>query len=149
MSAAALAALTAATLVAAGCSPAGETAPDHLAARTVQEVLEVRARRSTDIADYEPYFRGQDVPQRLVENARAEEGAGITPTPEWETPAVSEERTSSVTVLVVWIPSEDHPGWALTTEFLLEKEGDRWVITDAIEVFADGGEPTLPDEGIE
>ncbi|GAB4279273.1 MAG: hypothetical protein Kow0056_12240 [Coriobacteriia bacterium] len=105
-------------------------------AQVVQSALEVRVTRSTDPADYAPFFADPEIPQRLVDSAYAEEEATSSPIPEWETPKVTEEGTSSVTVRVVWIPDEAHEGWPAATDFILEKRDERWVIVDAQDVVA-------------
>jgi hypothetical protein len=126
-----LASLAVAALTVAGCAET-ESEPLHPAAEAVDGALEARASRSTDASDYEPYFSDPAVVEALVESARVEE-TSTPPVPEWETPYVSEETSSSAEVVVVWIPSDEFPDWPAATVFSLTIDED-WFIVDASDV---------------
>ncbi len=122
--------LTAAFLavLAAGCSEPAARQLDPPAA-SIQELLELRAERSTDASAYAEYFASVEVAQALAESAVEETQGPLIP--EWDAPYVSQEESASADVVVVWRDLEDWPDWPVATVFRMTLLDDRWVAVDA------------------
>jgi hypothetical protein len=122
-----------------GCGDDDE--PAHPAAETVESVLQVRLARSTEAADYEPYFDDASVAEALAEAARSEDSD--TPAiPEWEAPYLSAETSATADVVVVWVPSDELPDWPAATVFSLRVD-ERWFIVDAADITTGAIPPEL------
>lgn len=131
-----------ALLVVSGCSAGSDdelTAPEQ----AVQSLLELRAERSTDASAYAEFLKDPGLGVDLANASEAELSADstITPTPEWETPYVSKEASSTARVVVVWIADDDHPDWPPATVFEVVLVDGRWVAGDALAVEPDGEIP--------
>lgn len=100
-------------------------------AQTVQSVLELRARNSTDVAGYKPFFEESSVASALADASASEPSK--TPVPEWRRPTVESSSDTSAVVIVEWETVGEFKSWPKRTTFVLKKAGDRWVIVDAEE----------------
>jgi predicted small lipoprotein YifL len=114
----------------AGCGARGP-AYEHPAAVTVAELLELRSDDVRDVEAYTPYFLDPAVATALAEPSDV--ATGTPRVPGWEPPYVSEEASTTASVVVVWKPSEAFPGWPAANIFRMSLVDDRWVITDAEE----------------
>lgn len=123
------AALVVATLVAAGCTPAVQTQLEP-PAQAVDELLTLRAERSTDASAYAEYLREPALAEDLA-RAATEETSTQRPTPEWEDPYVSDPTSNTADVVVIWKDRTDYPDWPAANIFLMELFEGRWVVNDA------------------
>ncbi|MDZ4178392.1 MAG: hypothetical protein U1E29_04045 [Coriobacteriia bacterium] len=120
-------AVLAAGLAACAAEPARLDPP----AQVIQSLLELRAQRSTEASAYAEYVAGENVARELAQ-AAVEETTGVTPTPDWESPYVSEQTSATADVVVVWKEPQDWADWPTATIFKLSLLDDgRWVAVDA------------------
>ena len=111
------------------------------AAQTVQDVLELRADNVTDTAAYARYIESTSVASALAEDAAGRQ-PGESPIPEWETPRISRETSSTTDVLVKWRPSERFKDWPESTVFAVALRNGQWLIVDAEESQPESSEAT-------
>lgn len=123
------AALLLALVGAAGCSGSKKAELDP-PAQAVQSLLELRAERSTDASAYAEFVSTVELAEELARAAR-EETSTAPPTPQWETPYVATESTSTADVVVVWKDRTDHPEFPAATIFVMEPRDEQWVAADA------------------
>lgn len=112
-------------LTAAGCTLGQRTEPS---VQAVQNLLELRAERSTDASEYSRYLVSSELATYFAE-VSAEETE--RPVPEWETLELAEQTDTTADVRVNWIYSEGWEQWPATTVFLVELVGDEWKVSDA------------------
>lgn len=113
-----------------GCAaPSSES--DHPAIEAIQELLELRREDSRDPEAYAPFFKESSLATSVAEGS--DEETGTPQVPEWEPLYLSEETTSSASVVVRWKSDDDFPDWPAVNVFLLSLVEDRWVVVDAIE----------------
>lgn len=108
-----------------------DPAVDHPAAIAVDELLELRRDDVRDPREYVPYFLESSLATALAEGS--DEPTGTPRVPRWEPPYVSEETSTTASVVVVWKVDDDFEGWPAINIFLMSLEGERWVVTDAVE----------------
>jgi hypothetical protein len=110
---------------------AGESTRLDPPAQAIQDLLELRVQRSTDASAYAEYVASEDVALELAQ-AAVEETTGVSPTPEWESPYVSEQASETADVVVVWKEPQEWADWPMATIFKLNLLDDgRWVAVDA------------------
>lgn len=114
-------------LALAGCTSATLSGP----VAVVQKALELRRDRVSDAKSYAPLFADPDIGAQLAKDSAA---ATQTPVPAWSDLYVSEETSSSSSVVVVWSRTEKRfKDWPKATVFSLEQTRSVWVIVDAQE----------------
>ena len=115
-------------LALAGCAAGEASGPSAV----VQKALELRRDRVSDAKGYTPLFADPDIAAQLAKDSKA---ATQAPIPEWSTPYVSSEASSTAEVVVVWKPTTEprFKGWPKATVFSLEQTRSVWVIVDAQE----------------
>lgn len=129
----------------AGC---GRTPSDLTdAEQAVQELLDLRAERSVDASAYAEFFLEPALAQELANASQMERDAEATstPTPEWESPYLSAEESSTADVVVVWITDDAHPDWPVATVFKMQLFENRWVAADAVAIEGDTPVPAPLD----
>ncbi len=117
-----------------GCSPkeiiGGGLEPPE---QTVQSLLELRAEASTDASAYAEYAPEPAAKELAYQASQVETGTDLVP--EWETPYLSYEDTTTASVVVIWVDPEEFDSlWPEATVFRLEKTDDRWIITDTEQI---------------
>lgn len=117
-------------VVATGCSRPKDEAPKDPAARSVHELLELRAENSTDTAAYLRHVESTALAEALAQDS-ASRTETQSPTPDWETPEVTKETTSGAEVTVRWKEDKDFPEWPKSTIFTLQEIDGRWIVVDA------------------
>ena len=120
----ALALLLAVSLV--GCKP---TLKKGSPAAAVQSLLELRSALTTDAARYAS-FVATPMASALASDSAARPSTD-TPIPQWKTPEVTEQATSTAKVKVRWNADGVFSTWAKATVFSLEKIAGRWIVVDA------------------
>lgn len=118
----------AATVV--GCA-ASSSESEHPAIKAIQQLLELRREDNRDPEAYAPFFSESSVATAVAEGSG--ESTGTPKVPEWEPLYLSEETTSSASVVVRWKSDDDFPEWPEVNIFMLSLVDDRWVVVDAIE----------------
>ena len=117
-----------------GCACSNTTADDATILGPVQvvdELLHLRAKRSTDASAYAEYVADTGLAIELAQAAVAEADTTVTPTPEWEPPYVSAEDGLHAEVIVVWVSDDAHPDWPGATVFSMILDDGRWCTVDA------------------
>lgn len=126
-------ALIALALIATGCTKSAETkASTATPEGSVLGLLQLRSELSTDAAQYEKYLTDPKTAAALAASVPSD--TTTPPIPKWESPfKVVEQDASKAKVRVVWVQSKAFPGWTKSTIFLLQKDGDKWLVEDAVE----------------
>ncbi len=126
-------ALIALALIATGCAKSAETkASTATPEGSVLGLLQLRSELSTDAAQYEKYLTDPKTAAALAASVPSD--TTTPPIPKWESPfKVVEQDASKAKVRVVWVQSKAFPGWTKSTIFLLQKDGDKWLVEDAVE----------------
>ncbi len=118
-----------AVLLVRGCG--ADPATSHPAARTIQKLLELRAKDVRDAKAYAPYFEESALATALAEEST--EATGTRQVPPWKAPYVSEETTATASVVVVWEKSAAFPDWPKANIFAVALREGAWIVIDAIE----------------
>lgn len=118
---------------AAGCAAASSES-DHPAVEAIQQLLELRRQDDRDPEAYAPFFMESSLATAVADGSGEE--TGTPQVPEWEPLYLSEETTTSASVVVRWKPDADFEDWPSVNVFLLSLVEDRWVVVDAIEATA-------------
>lgn len=113
-------------LFATGCS-AGVLEPPE---RAVDDLLQLRAERSTDASAYAKLLQDPAIAAELAA-AAVEEASDLRPLPEWEEPYISAESSAQADVVVVWRNLEEWPEWPDATRFATQMIDGEWVTVDA------------------
>lgn len=113
------------------CAPSGP-AYEHPAVASVNGLLEVRSRASTDPAEYAPFLVESAVATALAEDAVARSAVGSRTIPAWKPPYLSAETSEGVDVTVVWTDASDFGDWPVAHRWLLVRVGDDWRVSDAV-----------------
>jgi hypothetical protein len=100
-------------------------------AAAVQELLEVRADRSTEVEDYAPFVVSSELASSLAQAAVDESLSADPPTPGWEAPYVAVETSATADVVVVWESDSRFEEWPVATVFSVEFVEETWVVADA------------------
>ncbi len=101
-------------------------------AAAVEGLLDLRFEGSADASAYAEFLASEALAASAAEEDSKREG-DEAPIPEWETPKVTQEGTSTAEVTVVWKPSAEDTAWPETTVFVLELIDGSWKIVDAAE----------------
>jgi len=113
-------------LFATGCSAGGLEPPE----RAVDDLLQLRAERSTDASAYAKLLQDPAIAAELAA-AAAEEAANSRPLPEWKEPYISAESSAQADVVVEWHSFEEWPEWPAATRFTTQMIDGEWVTVDA------------------
>lgn len=113
-----------------GCA-AASTGSDHPAIEAIRQLLELRRDDNRDPQAYSPFFLESGLATAVADGSG--EDTGTPQVPEWEPLYLSEETSSSASVVVRWKPDADFEDWPVVNVFLLSLVDDRWVVVDAIE----------------
>lgn len=97
-------------------------------AQSVQEVLQLRRKQSTDVKAYARFFEATAVAEALAADVDPVAGSKI---PEWEEPVVVRSTDTTAVVSVEWIPSARFKDWPESATFQMKKVKGKWVIVDA------------------
>lgn len=124
-------AMAVAVAVVAGCATGSSVAERHPAARTIQELLELRRHDVRDPKAYRKYFEESALATALAEGSV--EPTGTPSVPQWQPPYASAVTSSTASVVVVWKPSADFPDWPAVNVFSLKLDKGRWLLVDAVE----------------
>lgn len=103
----------------------------HPAVTRVMDLLELRRDDVRDPASYEAYFADPELAAALAEGGG--EPTGTPQIPEYDSPYLTAETTSTADVAVVWKVSDEFTGWPAVTVFILSLDDDRWLVVDALE----------------
>lgn len=116
----------------AGCATTGAklAAP----AQSVQELLTLRSRNSTDAAAYRAHVT-TDLAEKFARDS-AMRKPSMSPIPAWKPPVITREATSSAQVRVEWVPAEKYKAWPAATLFTLLRDGGLWRVVDAVDTSA-------------
>jgi hypothetical protein len=124
-------------IAACGCTTAADSGSPEA---TVQQLLELRAGRSTDASAYAELLESVDLAIELADTSGSEDVTS-PPTPAWEEPFVAAEESSTVDVVVVWIPDDTFPEWPVATVFITRETSETWSVVDAEEIYEDAEIP--------
>ena len=123
----------------AGCAQLGisdELAPPEAA---VDSLLQLRVERSADASAYAEYVSEPMAATLAAADAADTAGALI---PEWKTPFMSVDGTTTADVVVVWVdPESFDQDWPAATVFKMELVGDKWLAMDAESIIDKGFVP--------
>jgi len=113
-------------LLVSGCAAVTLSPPE----RAVDDLLQLRAERSTDASAYAELLLDPAIAAELAA-AAAEEAEDSRPLPEWEEPYISAESSAGADVVVVWRNLEEWPEWPAATRFATQEVDGEWVTVDA------------------
>ncbi len=133
--------MVAAVMVAAALSSGCSAEAAHPAVARVTDLLELRRDDVRDPAAYEEYFADTGLAAELASGSG--EPTGTPQVPDYDTPYLAAETTSTADVAVVWKASDDFPDWPAVTVFILSLTDDRWLVIDALEATS-APEPLKP-----
>lgn len=103
----------------------------HPAVTRVSELLALRRDDVRDPAAYEAYFVDAGIGAALAGGSG--EPTGTPQVPEYDSPYLAAETTSTADVAVVWRASDDFPDWPAVTVFILSFDAGEWLVIDALE----------------
>jgi len=115
----------------------------HPAARTVQEMLEVRRSQETTREPYERFFETTSVPEELAAAAKQEREADKPSLPPWERPYANAATSREATVVVLWNRDPGFEDWPVASVFRMRLSEDRWRVSDASTVTSGTVPPPL------
>jgi len=122
-------ALIAAASLLAGCTQlgiSGELDPPEAA---VDSLLQLRVAHSTDATAYAEYVSAEMA--AALATPQSEEASGAL-VPEWESPYLSVDGTTTAEVIVVWVdPVAFDAKWPAATIFKMEFIEEKWLAVDA------------------
>lgn len=98
---------------------------------TVERLLEIRSRASTDVAEYKAVLANARDAEALAVDSASWADTETAPIPDWKKPVVTSEGTSTAAVFVRWVESAEHPGWVPSSIFMLERVGSVWKVVDS------------------
>lgn len=100
---------------------------------TVDRLLEVRARASTDVEEYKAVLANARDAEALAADSASWVDSETAPIPDWKKPVATSEGTSTAAVFVRWEKSAEHPGWAASSIFMLERIDRVWKVVDSVD----------------
>lgn len=119
------------------------TAERHPAARTVQEMLELRRSQETTAAPYERYFESTSIAGDLAAAAAREKQAKTDSVPGWDRPYVSSASSTDATVVVVWHREPSFSEWPVASLFLMHLSEEQWRVRNASTVTSEAVPPQM------
>lgn len=100
---------------------------------TIERLLEVRSRASTDVAEYKAVLANARDAEALAADSASWVDSETAPIPDWKKPIATSEGTSTASVFVRWEESAQHPGWSPSSIFMLERIGKVWKVVDSVD----------------
>lgn len=100
---------------------------------TVERLLQVRSRASTDAAEYKAVLANSRDAEALAVDSASWADSETAPIPDWKKPVATSEGTSTAAVFVRWVASPDHPDWVPSSIFMLERIDRVWKVVDSVD----------------